>query len=299
MKTISVQICSYNRKEILEKVLTTLGSQTLSPCCYEVVLVDDGSTDGTGEMVKGLRVPYSITYHHQVNSGLATARNAGLSRCTGDIILYIDDDVLADPCLLSEHLAAHRKHPDSVIKGWVNHVEAPEIPREPRFTMQDVSTAFFWTSNVSVGRHFLEKVGGFDESFKEYGWEDLELGYRLRKAGLRSRFWKKAVAYHYKRKPAPSDLPAMCRQAEAKGRTAVLFCRKHPTFRIMLATGIWGLPLAMDELLRAGGLEAFLRRLLARRESETLSGLSLWSARQIANFSYFRAIKKTLRGETI
>ena len=93
---ITVGLCSRNRKDVLEKVLLSLTDQSIEPDSYEVVLVDDGSTDGTGEMAKSLELPYRLVYVRQDHSGLATARNTGLANSVGEVILYIDDDVLAD-----------------------------------------------------------------------------------------------------------------------------------------------------------------------------------------------------------
>lgn len=295
-KKISVQICTYNRKESLSKVLLSLFDQTLSPDAYEVVLVDDGSTDGTEDLVKELDPPYHLQYIRQNNSGLATARNKGIREAEGEYILFIDDDVLADRRLLEEHLLAHLRYPHSVINGWVNHVVRMERPQSPRFTLQDISTAFFWTSNVSVKKEYLLQVGLFDESFKEYGWEDLEIGHRLRKLGLKSRTNKRARAYHYKKKISNKDLPRLVRQAEAKGRTAVLFVKKHPVFRVKLATGVYWARLILDRLMFSGDyLLNFCQRRIDASNGRILEGIDLWCAHQLIKFYYFQAVRKSLK----
>ncbi|CAN0364432.1 unnamed protein product, partial [Phaeothamnion confervicola] len=154
---VTVGLCSRNRKGVLREVLLSLTDQTLGADRFEVVLVDDGSTDGTGEMIEELRsqLPYSLTYLRQPHSGLATARNTGIRASRGEVILYIDDDVLADPRLLEEHVKNHRERDLCVCNGWVNHVTEPVRPQKPKFTMADISTSFFWTSNVSVKRRHL------------------------------------------------------------------------------------------------------------------------------------------------
>ena len=164
--------------------MESLADQSIHPDRYEVVLIDDGSTDGTGEMAKSLDLPYRLTYGYQEHSALATARNHGIRLSRGEIMLYIDDDVLADHHLLEEHLRAPDMHKNCVVNGWVNHVEEAVIPKKPKFTMADISTSFFWTSNVGVRVDDLYRAGLFDESFKEYGWEDQEIwtapdGHRL------------------------------------------------------------------------------------------------------------------------
>ena len=93
MIEISVVLCSYNRIASLEKVLESLVDQSLPPEQFEVVVVDDGSTDGTSERVKAMQVPYKLTLCTQKNAGLATARNTGIMAATGWVVLFIDDDI--------------------------------------------------------------------------------------------------------------------------------------------------------------------------------------------------------------
>ena len=131
-REITVGLCSRNRKETLRQVLLTLADQSIHPDRYEVVVIDDGSTDGTGEMIAELDVPYRLTYGYQEHAALATARNHGIRLCRGEVMLYIDDDVLADHHLLEEHLRSHRSFSSCVVNGWVNHVETAEIPEKPK-----------------------------------------------------------------------------------------------------------------------------------------------------------------------
>jgi len=292
----SIQISSYNRKEILKRALEEIFRQDFPPDKFEIILVDDGSTDGTGEMVKSLNPPCHLEYIYQPNSGLATARNTGIRNARGRYILFIDDDILADPSLLNEHLKFHEKFPESVVRGWVNHVDDLENIRKPRFTWADISTAFFWTSNVSVARDDLLRAGLFDESFKEYGWEDLEIGLRLKKLGLRSIFNKNAVVYHFKKKWNRNDMEKLCLQSEAKGRTAVIFLKKHPTWRVKLATGIHTLRFLLNDLLYMRGMgEKFFRKVLENSNDNTLEGFSRFAAQQLINFRYFDTIRKELK----
>lgn len=292
---ISVNICSYNRKEVLRAVMESLSDQTLSSDRFELVLVDDGSTDGTEQMVRSLDLPYHVEYVRQEHAGLATARNAGIRAARGRIILYIDDDVLADPRLLEEHVASHDQHDLCVVNGWVNHVEEPRRPEKPEFRMADISTSFFWTSNVSVKRQHLVQAGMFDEDFKEYGWEDQEVGLRLMALGLKARNNYKAIGFHVKRPPRRRDVERMVAQSEAKGRTAALYIRKHPRLRTRLSTGIHPPRLVVDKLAQLGGvLESLCRRRLERpdlRPEDELRGLDAWCARQLSTLHYYQAIR--------
>lgn len=299
---VSVQICSHNRKNVLQVVLESLKDQTLPADRFEVVLVDDGSTDGTKEMAEGLNLPYHLTVlRHEKNAGLSTARNTGLRACRGRVILIIDDDVIADPDLLRQHVLTHASYDKIVCNGWVNHVSEPKRPENPQFTIADISTSFFWTSNVSVKRRHLLAIGGFDEDFKEYGWEDQEVGLRLMALGLKKQNNYKAIGFHVKRTPQRKDIPRMLKQAEAKGRTAVLYVEKHDRPRSRLSTGIHAARLAVYKFTRVGDwLQKICLERLNRPEMSDdtpLTGFDAWCARQLSTIHYFDAIENTLNNE--
>src|SRR5438309_8873202 len=115
-KKITVQICSHNRKQLLAKVLASLFDQTFPKEEFEVIVVDDGSTDGTAEMIKGLAAPIDLVYIRQEKEGLSAGRNKGILKAQGEIILFIDDDVIADSNLVGEHVRAHGLYSKCVIK---------------------------------------------------------------------------------------------------------------------------------------------------------------------------------------
>ncbi len=263
---------------------------------YEIVLVDDGSSDGTKEVLRELNPPCKFTYLYQENAGLSAARNVGINAAEGEIILFVDDDILASKNLIAEHMKVHNEHPRSVVRGWVNHVDDLEKPgKQPKFTMQDISTAFFWTSNVSVAKKYLDEAGLFDERFKEYGWEDLELGLRLKSLGLQLKHNRDAVVYHYKSRWKKSDLPNLLKQARSKGRTAVIFLDKHPTVRVKLATGIHSMRFFWNDLLEMGGMGVqFCQSAIDKHPDEELTGFPLFCAHQLYKFEYFKTIKETL-----
>lgn len=297
-REITVNLCSRNRKETLEKVLRTLADQSIHPDRYEVVVIDDGSTDGTKEMVTCLDVPYRLTYGYQEHAALAAARNHGIRLCRGEIMLYIDDDVMADHYLLEEHLRSHQQFANCVVNGWVNHVEQAEIPDKPKFTMADISTSFFWTSNVSVRvRHLLE-AGLFDESFKEYGWEDQELGLRLMAIGLVRKTNYKAIGYHIKKPPTTSNIEGALRLAEAKARTALHYIKMHPRQRTRFSTGTHPPRLAWAAFTNTGGvLERYCRSRLhldtpSQPEGERLTSHQTWCLKQLSTIHYFRQLRQ-------
>jgi GT2 family glycosyltransferase len=295
MIEVSVGLCSRNRSAILEKVLLSLVDQTLPPNRFEVVLVDDGSSDDTRAMVARLRpeLPYRLVYLWQPHSALATARNTGIRAASGWVMLYIDDDVLAHPQLLEQHLAVHRQHQRCVCNGWVNHVEEPVRPVQPRFRAADISTSFFWTSNVSVKTEHLRQAGMFDEDFKEYGWEDQELGLRLMRLGLRKHNNYQAIGFHVKRPPTAAQVAGTLEQARAKARSARVYVGKHPRLRSRLSTGLHPPRLAWARVCNLfGWWESYLRAQLPTGE-QPLTPHQARCLRELATVEYFRTLSAT------
>lgn len=297
-REITVGLCSRNRHATLRLVLNSLANQSIHPDRYEVVVIDDGSTDETAAMIKGYDAPYRLTYGYQEHSALATARNHGIRLAQGRIMLYIDDDVLADHRLLEEHLRSHDRHSMCVVNGWVNHVETAEIPEQPKFTMADISTSFFWTSNVSVRVEHLLEAGQFDESFKEYGWEDQELGLRLMAIGLTRQTNYKAVGYHIKKPPTTANIEGALRQAEAKARTALHYIKLHPRQRTRFSTGTHPPRLAWAGFTNSGRiLEKYCRNRLGlgKRPLEPEKPLSrhqAWCLKQLSTIHYFKEMRR-------
>lgn len=294
---ITVQICSHNRCQVLKLVMESLADQTMDPERFELVLVDDGSTDGTEDMVKNIEVPYHVCYcKHEKNAGLSTARNTGMRAAQGKVILIIDDDVIADPKLLEEHWNTHQQYDKCVCNGWVNHVTEPKRPAKPKFTAADISTSFFWTSNVSVKRRDIFEAGLFDEDFKEYGWEDQEIGLRLMAIGVTKHNNPKAIGFHYKRNPRRCDLERICRQAEAQGRTAVLYVSKHNRMRTRLSTGIYAPRFAVHKFCKVfNWMETLCLNRLNRpalAPEDELTGFDGWCVNQLAKLHYFNEIER-------
>lgn len=262
----TIQLCTYNRAHLLGRVLDACFEQTVPRECYEVVLVDDGSSDDTARIIAAARerATCAFTVIAQANAGLARARNAGIARARGERIIFIDDDVLPIPSFVAAHLASHRRAPRAIVRGAVINTESFERLPTPTWTWANYSGNFFWTSNVSVPLATLRRGGNFTEAFREYGWEDIELGLRLRAAGVRAVFNRYAVAFHYKPRPRSGDVAGMLRRARAQARTAVQLHRMHPTWRVRLATGEDALQLALHRALRASGVIERLERRIAQ-----------------------------------
>lgn len=238
---ISVIICTYNRAEILKVALESLGrNQLFSNLEYQIVLVDDGSTDHTAEVAKEAKQTClcDLDYYRIEHAGRSAARNKGIKECRGDYVLFVDDDIIAPPDLLNEHYEYHKKYPHSVIRGPIINVKEHRIPEGRETTWRDFSSAFFCTCNASVNKFALVAVGGFDEDFVEYGFEDNELGWRLRERNWVARFNMKAIVYHYKPIMKKDELKEMVQRAQELGRSAVAYYQKHPHWKVALATGL-------------------------------------------------------------
>ena len=293
----TIQFCTYNRSRLLERVLEACFEQTIGNGAYEIVLVNDGSTDDTGEVIERARglatCPFTVV--SQANSGLAKARNAGIAHATGERIIFIDDDVLPLPNFVEEHLRAARRRPNAIVRGGAIEVESVDDLPPPIWSIKNYSGNYFWTTNVSVPLATIRTIGSFDESFSEYGWEDIDVGLRLRAAGVRAVFDPKALVYHVKPRPNAASVDAMVRQARAQARTAVQLVRRHPNWRAYLATGINPVQRRFHAVLRSLGLDRRLQhRLPPRGGPRQLDGKELRTARALANEAYFDELERAL-----
>ena len=293
----TIQLCTYNRAALLAQVLDACFDQSLSGETYEVVLVDDGSTDATPAVIDRARVRAlcAFTVVSQRNAGLARARNAGIARARGERIIFIDDDVLPLPNFVEQHLRAAARRPSAIVRGGAIEVEDLDELPTPLWSIRNYSGNFFWTTNVSVPLATIRALGGFDESFAEYGWEDIDVGLRLRAAGVRAVFAPTALVYHYKPRPRAADVGPMVAKARAQARTAVQLARRHPNWRAYLATGINPLQRGFHSALRRLNAAGRFERPLSGLDAEhRLDRRELRSARALANEAYFDELERAL-----
>jgi glycosyltransferase involved in cell wall biosynthesis len=293
---LTIQLCTYNRAHLLERVLEACFDQTLAPDQYEVVLVNDGSKDDTPAVIERARriATCAFTVVNQENAGLARARNAGIARCRGERIAFIDDDVLPTPVFAAEHVRSDARHGDVVVRGAAINTESFDALPVPVWSLKDYSANWFWTTNVSVRRTRLDAAGGgFDESFSEYGWEDIELGLRLRALGTKAVFNRRAVAFHYKPRPNGTNVEGMLRQVRAQARTAVRLERLHPGWRVALAIGDTVPQRVLGEALRRSGIVPRLERALGTGSAERrLSLPQLAAAQLLASAAYYDELER-------
>jgi GT2 family glycosyltransferase len=210
---VSVVIPTHNRWPVLKETLEALERQSCR--AFEVIVVDDGSTDGTWENLQRFRDAHrgklDLTVLHQENLKQGRARNLGLRRARGDLVLFLGDDIVPDQGCVQAHVDAHNELADGyAVVGFTDwHRDRVRVTPFLEFVnldgaqfsfgrlKDDEEAPFtnFYTSNVSVARDLLGE-DPFHDVFKSYGWEDIELGWRLTLAGLRIVYRRAASARH-------------------------------------------------------------------------------------------------------
>ena len=239
---LSVVIATKDRARYLERALDSLRRQ-VGALEFEVVVVDNASTDETREVAQGYGAlgEFAVHYVYEGEPNRGKARNRGIEVAQGEIVAFCDDDVQLPAGWLAAHDAAQRASSRggsvAVVNGPILNV--PGYGDRPKPTPANYSRAFLCTCNVSVPRAALAAAGGFDEAFRLYGWEDTELGVRLREGGARWKFAWDAYLWHIK-PPAENTLEVEARKAIEKARMARRFLDKHPSKRARMATGAHG-----------------------------------------------------------
>lgn len=251
----SVVIATYNRGPILEKCLRALLTQTFPANRYEIVVVDDGSTDDTPQLVDRLRAEGGPGWQYlwQANRGRSHARNVGIGMAKGEIVVFIDSDVVVVPEFLAEHDKLHKGGKRVFVQGLAVNTDRFEDPLSTPVGAGAFSAAFFATNNVSVPKAYLVEAGGFDENFTEYGWEDLELGLRLKAIGVGMLRTRTARGFHWHPAFSLKDLPGMKRIEEERGRMAAYFYEKHPTLDVRLMIQLTALHHVLNWAVTLGG----------------------------------------------
>jgi glycosyltransferase involved in cell wall biosynthesis len=245
---LSVIIPTFNRSAAVSKCIAALEVQTVDPSRFEVVIVDDGSTDDTGTVARAPSA-LSIRYERQENAGANTARNRAIEIALAPILLFINDDTIADPRLIEAHLEAHARAPDeatAVLGRMTIHPDHAANPFSPLHHdasyallegVQEAHWSFFFTCNVSVKAAFLRRAGRFDPNLRWH--EDIELGERLAAAGMRLLYRPDALGLHWH----GLDERQYLRIAEREAASLVVWRRKRPDLAETLhGLGLVGAP---------------------------------------------------------
>lgn len=315
MPKVSVIIPTYNRIERLKAVLAALEQQTYPLDQVEVLVVSDGSTDGTDIFLNGYHGPLNLTPLFHKNQGPAASRNLGITQACGEIILFIDDDVVPVPDLVHEHLKIHAAQgpnvvvlgpmltpPDSLLSPWTYWEQEMLMKQYTAMTFgrwQPTSRQFY-TGNSSLARRHLEAAGGFDAAFRRA--EDVELAYRLESIGLTFFYHPQAVGYHY----ANRNFGSWSQIAYDYGQNDVTFHQFKgydwllPTlFREFKARHVWTralVRLCLDRTRLSGAAIAALKWIAAGTYRLSLRNISRQACSGIFNLRYFQGIADGLGG---
>jgi glycosyltransferase involved in cell wall biosynthesis len=266
---MSVIVPTHERRALLAEVLSALERQEHAPQ-LEVVVVDDGSRDGTADWLAGRRSTVPMQVLSQPQRGPAAARNAGVRAARGHFVAFLGDDTIPEPGWLAAHAARHGAagndprlavigrthwHPRVRTTAFLRYINEHgaqfgyALIRDP----DDLPFNFFYTSNVSLHRE-LALAEPFDEGFPHAAWEDIELAYRLKRRGLRLVYEPSARAAH----DHPTDVVRFGRRQEKAGFNAVVFYSRHPELGGFLGLGPEGPPPLGSRAL-ARGLESLAR----------------------------------------
>jgi glycosyltransferase involved in cell wall biosynthesis len=304
----SVVIPTYNRQPILEKCLRALETQKLSPDTpvegYEVVVVDDGSTDGTVSWLKNTAAEFPhVQVFEQNHLGPAAARNLGVECARGDTIIFIDSDLVVTETFLQAHADALNQGQKKLgtdrlfTYGSVINTCNFEHPTSEPYKLTDFSAAYFATGNVAIDRKWLEQAGLFDTRFQLYGWEDLELGVRLKQLGLTLIKCPEAVGYHWHPPFSLAQMDSLIDKEIQRGRMGVLFYQKHPTWNVRMMIQmtwmhrlLWGI-LSLGGLLNERTMAPLLQWLIDRDKPQ----LALEIARIFLNWYNVRGVYAAYR----
>ncbi|MBI2453211.1 glycosyltransferase family 2 protein [Candidatus Peregrinibacteria bacterium] len=250
--SMSIIIPTYNRAPILKKTLDSILAQTCKNC--EIIIVDDGSSDDTEKTVQAIKTKSKIPlkyFKQKKNAGQGSARNRGIKEALYEICLLIGDDIIIDKKCIEEHLKTHKVHPEKNTATLGKIEWHPDLKLTPfmRF-MTDGSCIlgkygghqfafeklegkemadynFFYTSNISLKTEILKKYP-FDTLFQDYGWEDIDLGFRLEKEeNLKIFYNKNAIGYHYH----PLSEKSLRKRMHQIAKSAFIINKKYPELK--------------------------------------------------------------------
>jgi GT2 family glycosyltransferase len=277
---VSVVVPTYNRARLLRRLLLQLCAQTLDAGCYEVVVVDDGSSPPASGSLGDVEPPYALSILRKANGGAAAARHEGIVAARGELIVLVDDDMQVGCEFLEQHLRA-RRGPRDVVLGRIRadpalhamplferwHADLLDRKADGlRFGALPAQGNLLFSGNVSFRRADYLAVGGFDATLGQS--EDVELGLRLEKAGATFRFADAAWTMHGSDHTSLSRWRARARRYGACDQRIGL---RHEELR---HASPWRFAFELHPLTRAFlGIAVF-----APRAASALAGLALCAA---------------------
>ena len=256
---ISLIVPTYNRLPILKKCLAALEAQTASQKDFEVIVIDDGSSDGTEEFMREHKAKFHLQSLRQKNSGTGTARRHGVEHATGEYLLLMNDDTIFDPAVIEEHLTAQKLYSAqkwAVLGNFVYPVEARKRALThffctnsfmfPQVDMEEgcpYGYSHFITCNLSIRREAVLQVGSFDGTYMLS--EDTEMGIKLFERGYSVVYHPAAHAWH---DHVQYVMPNLLRRARVYGQDYFYMFRKHP--RVLRE---WAMPIKLTAMDPSNG----------------------------------------------
>jgi GT2 family glycosyltransferase len=267
---VSVIVPTYRRPQLLQQCLDGLRDQQAGTPDFEIVVVDDASGPETAEVLTAAAAttPNLTWRSHEVNRGPATARNLAVSLARSPLLLFIDDDVVADPALIWTHVRLHADltetaaivgfvdwHPGLRVTPFMSWLDTSALQFNfPSMSegRQDRPWEAFYTCNLSIDRASFTSIGGFDEQFPYAAYEDADLGLRLARSGVGLHYRPQAHAWHAR----GITLPEFCERSGKVAESAVLFRAAHPDMDFGIDGMITGMAAVARHRLRRQVLRA-------------------------------------------
>ena len=240
--SLSVIIPTYDEPRRLCATLQSLSNQDYPPEAVEIIVVDDASPEFEADCLTGTNSPFSlILIRHQNNQGRARARNTGIRKAGGEVVIFLDSDMTVRSDFLRIHASMHQNHSNTVCIGNIRFSTQFPSNTLTRYAEtrgvhqikngQPVPFKCFVTGNSSLRRQQLLQTGLFDEDFTSYGGEDLELGYRLHLQGISFQYVPGAISFHNHQRTFEQTRQLMY----IYGRQSLpLLLKKHPSLAKLL-----------------------------------------------------------------
>ena len=241
----TVCIPTYNRINILLKTLKYWQNQTIKD--FELLIIDDNSTDNTAEILNNYKKKHDfknlVIIKNEKNYGSAYGRNIGALYSKAPIVIYTDDDAFVYPNYVENHLKFHYKYKNLILRGPIINFNNLNLIDDLFFNfnklnryfyiyLKGYSRNYFCTANVSIKKELIVKAGLFNLDF--YRWQDTELGYRLRKYGIKRIFSFNIPIFHFKQEITdPSKLKEHYYQ---EGKYAAKLVKIHNNLSTKLRT---------------------------------------------------------------
>jgi len=315
--TVSVIIPSHNRSGSLRRALDALHLQTYPIDLMEVIVVADSCIDDTLAMLQDYKAPFKLHAIEVTCRSASIARNTGAASATGQLLLFLDDDIEPLPPLVESHVSTHRERPGSAVMGpyppklqgatrffdvevrswWEDKFYQMSQPAH-RFTYQDLLSG-----NLSLDAELFARLDGFDSAFGNCGGEDYEFGIRLLKADVPFAIAAEAVGYHYEHET--NNLDRSFRRCRQEGRSDILIGQRHPELRPTLHVKDYEIPYSLaDKILvtvaffwpaAVDWLALGMRKSLDLLESLRMRGTWRWLRAKLRGYWYLRGVIDELK----